>query len=140
MIVTKKLNVSSGNYFDCISRYLVKDLRKSVDKNIKAKDIKPGFRFDKMYKTKEGDYKSKQVIEEYEYGKAYKLKMAIPEGYQVISHHIKEINDHQIEVRYEEVILSDKMSMKIRQFSRRGKSRKVMNTLLSNLEAEITLK
>ena len=140
MIVTKKLSVSSTDYFDCICRYLIKDLRKTVNKNMKLKDIKPDFSFYKTYKTKDGDFKSKQVIEEFEYGKAYKLKIKIPEGYQIISHHIKELSDDEIEVRYEEVVESNKASVKVRQFSRRGKSKKVMKQLLNDLESEIILK
>lgn len=140
MIVTKKLKVNNGDYFDCLTRYLIKELRKSVDKGIKAKDIKPGYRFDRMYKTKNGEFKSIQVIEEFDYGKAYKLKIKLPQGYQIISHHIKELSDDEIEVRYEEVVETSKLSLKIQQFMRRGKSKKLMTRLLHDLEAEITLK
>lgn len=140
MKINDTLNVSAEAYFNTLQRYLLKDLKKTVSKSIKLSDLKKGYRFEKTYHTKDGDYTSKQEIVEMEYAKAYKLRFSIPGGYQIISHHIDEIDAEHIKVVYEEVIESDKLSLKTRQFMRRGKSRKMMKQILYNLELEIKTK
>lgn len=140
MRISDTLNVSAEAYFNTLQRYLLKDLKKTVSKSIKLSDLKAGYRFEKTYHTKDGDYVSKQEIVEMEYAKAYQLKFSIPDGYQIISHHIDTIDDDHIKVVYEEVIESDKLGLKTKQFMRRGKSRKMMKQILHNLELEIKTK
>lgn len=140
MKISDTLNVSAEAYFNVLQRYLLKDLKKTVSKSINIRDLKQGYRFEKTYHTKDGDYVSKQEIVEMEYAKAYKLKFSIPGGHQIISHHIEEIDSEHIKVEYEEVIESGKLSIKTRQFMKRGKSRKMMKQILHNLELEIQTK
>ncbi|MDD3049041.1 MAG: DUF3284 domain-containing protein [Bacilli bacterium] len=140
MKISDTLNVSAEAYFNVLQRYLLKDLKKTVSKSINVKDLKQGYRFEKTYRTKDGDYVSKQEIVEMVYAKAYQLKFSVPGGYQIISHHIEELDNNHIKVVYEEIIESSKLSIKLRQFMRRGKSRKMMKQILHNLELEIQTK
>ncbi len=138
MRVKGTLHVSAEAYFSTLQKYLLKDLRKTVDRSLKMSDLKPGFTFSKTYKrAKEDDYVSTQEIVTMDFGKAYCLKFSVPGGYQVISHDIKEIDENTIEVEYEEVIETKEVGLRVKQFMRRGKSRKLMHQILSNLEKEI---
>ncbi|NCC54517.1 MAG: DUF3284 domain-containing protein [Erysipelotrichia bacterium] len=140
MKISDTLNVSAEDYFNVLQQYLLKDLRKTVSKSLKKSDLKAGYQFKKTYRTKDGEYESKQEIVEMDYGKAYQLKFTIPGGYQIISHHIEKIDEQHIKVEYEEVIESHQLSIRLRQFMRRGKSRKLMKSILYNLELEIKTK
>ena len=141
MKIKRKLNVSSDAYFTTLQRYLLNDLRKNVDRKLKLNDLKVGYQFTKVYKRKNAeDYVSSQVIEEMDFAKAYCLRFSIPNGFQIISHHIKEVDGNTIEVTYEEVIETKKLGLSFQQFMRRGKSRKLMNQILKKLEIEIQSK
>lgn len=141
MKIKGTLHVSAEAYFNTLQKYLLKDLRKSVDRSIKMGDLKAGYTFTKTYQRKnDSDYVSHQEIVEMDYGKAYCLKFSVPGGYQVISHHIKELDENTIEVVYEEVIESKEFGLNVKQFMRRNKSRKLMKQILANLEKEIQIK
>lgn len=141
MIVKQTLNVSAEAYFNLLQKYLLKDLKKTVNKSISLKDIKQGFCFEKTYRTKQkDDFVSKQEIVELSYPSAYCLRFSIPNGFQKISHHIKTIDENQVEITYEEVVETNFIPLRIQQFSRRRKARALMNQLLKNLELEIQSK
>lgn len=141
MIVKQKLNVSADAYFDFLAKYLLKDLRKTVGKKVKAADIKPGYTFVKTYKLPdETQFTSKQVIEEYDYAKSYRLKFSIPQGTQIVAHTISALGDNQCEVAYEEKIISDIPAQKFRNITGAHAQKKKMKNLLKNLEAEILVK
>lgn len=137
MKIKKTLNVSAEAYFNTLQKYLLNDLKKNVSKSIRLSELKQGYRFQKKYHTQDGEYISKQEIVEYEYAKAYQLRFTIPDGYQIISHHIQSIDEDHIHVEYEEKIESDKLNLRMKQFMRRRKSRALMKQILHHLELEI---
>ena len=141
MVVQQILNVSAESYFNLLQRYLLKDLKKTVNKSISLKDLKQGFRFEKTYRVKQkDDYVSKQEIMEMDYPTAYCLRFSIPNGYQKISHHIRSIDEDHVEITYEEVVETNSLPLRMQQFARRRKARALMKQLLHNLELEILSK
>lgn len=141
MIVKKKLNVSADAYFDILARYLLKDLRHTVGKKVKASEIKAGYTFTKKYKLPDDTmFTSKQVIEEYDYGKAYRLSFAIPQGTQIVGHKIQAIDDEHCMVEYEEKIISDIPAQKFRNVTGALNKKKQMNKILEMLEAELMVR
>lgn len=138
MIVKKKLNVSADAYFDLLARYLLRDLRKSLGKKVKATEIKPGYTFQKKYKlVDESVFTSKQTIEEYDYGRAYRLTFTIPQGTQVVAHTIKTLDENKIEVTFEDTIISSIPAQKFRNLTGASAKKKQMKQFLEMVEAEI---
>ena len=141
MKVKKKLNVSADAYFDLLARYLLQDLRKTFGKKVKATDLKPGYTFTKTYKlVDESLYKSKQVLEEYDYGKAYRLTFTITQGTQIVAHTIKELGENQIEVTFEDTIVSSVPAQKFRNLTGANAKKKQMKQFLEQVEAQIIVK
>ncbi len=139
MKVVKELHVSREEYFDLLKRYLLKDLRRTVNRSIKQRDLVEGYQFDKKYHTKTGTFVSHQTLERMRYGEAYCLKMTIPDGIQTISHQIEKIDEHKIKVTYEENVDTHKMSITLKKLFKGGKTKQQMQMILEQMETEIIL-
>lgn len=140
MKVVKELNVSASAYFDCLQRYLLKDLKRTVDRKLKLNDLVEGYEFEKSYSLKNKVFVSKQVLQEMSYGEAYCLSFTVPKGRQSISHHIEELGENKIRVTYEEKVSSSSLLTNFRKLTSKRKSKKRMVHILEQMETEIILK
>lgn len=139
MKIVKELNVSREAYFDLLKRYLLKDLRRTVSRSLKQRDLVEGFKFDKKYQMKNETFISHQTIEKMRYGEAYRLKMTIPKGVQIISHQIEKLDENRIKVTYEEIVDAHGLSLKLKKLFKHRKNKQQMQLILEQMETEIIL-
>lgn len=135
-----RLNVSAEEYYSFLRTFLLKELKKYVDKKITQKDMVAGFCFEREYKGSSQNYVSKQEILYMEENKKYGLRMQIPQGYQSIIHTIKVFDTYRIEIAYEEKLEVKDISLKLKQRLMASKMKKAMYKNMKRIEEDIIRK
>lgn len=102
MKIKKLLPVCASSYYQVLISELNKDF-KANRKNKKQKLIE-GISYDKCLKLSKGDVQYKVTIEKLTENIDYQVRMNFQSYSQIISHHIKQIDDGVISVTYEEKI------------------------------------
>lgn len=103
MEVNLALDVTAEEFFDTIYNSLEYDIKEFTGKNVRIKNIKPGYSYIKRLKSKMGHGADVKVtIEELEYPKIYVGRFDSSTGVNRIKYEVEDLENGQIGLSYSE--------------------------------------
>lgn len=106
MEIIRTLNMSANDYFDYLIDGLYEDVLKTVNKNVKRKDIKKGFSYSKNPGKKGQGALTTIRVTELEIGKIYQVTAKSSGDTMIVTYKTQTLPNGKLEVRATQIIES----------------------------------